>query len=235
MASEKNIAGTPKLGDEKVFEGKKFEERIIIRQKMIKNYGTSLANADEEKQTKHVSPNIAEQSSQKNSESTFDQRVQKRRIAYELLKNPNVPTSLKKDLEANFEEYLQDPNIIFSPDGKIHYISSSQDKKRIVYIPTTGADYELKQRDSFDGSFGASLDRARRMALSAQFPVVILPWDESRQTFELEYLDKQEQAKDLMQSNDFQTVGVSHAYFSCLGTQRAAEIEVLPHKLIYQS
>ena len=63
MASEKNIAGTPKLGDEKVFEGKKFEERIIIRQKMIKNYGTSLANADEEKQTKHVSPNIAEQSS----------------------------------------------------------------------------------------------------------------------------------------------------------------------------
>lgn len=41
----------PKLGDDRVFEGKKFDERVIIRQKMIKNYGTSIPNGDEEKPT----------------------------------------------------------------------------------------------------------------------------------------------------------------------------------------
>lgn len=116
---------------------------------------------------------------------------------------------MKKDLEANLDEYLQDPNIIFSPEGKIHYISSSKDKKRIVYVPCTASDFEIKQRDEFDGSFRSSLQRARTMATNAQFPVVILPWDESRQTFELEYLDKHELVKELMQAKDFEFVRTS--------------------------
>ena len=163
----------PKLGDERVFEGKKFDERVIIRQKMIKNYGTSIPNGDEEKPTK--APKEKEQTGQVSSHSTFEQRVKKRKIAHELLKDPKVSSAVKKDLEANLNEYLEDPNIIFSPDGKIHYITNSQERNRVVYVPCTGAEYEIKARDTFDGSFGSCVDRARKMASEPQFPVVILP------------------------------------------------------------
>jgi hypothetical protein len=104
MVSQKSLTGVPKLGDDKVFEGKKFEERVIIRQKMIKNYGTSLPGADEEKA---LNPTPKEPTTnQNNSGSTFEQRVNKRRIAYDLLKNPNISTTFKKDLETNLDEYL---------------------------------------------------------------------------------------------------------------------------------
>jgi hypothetical protein len=41
------------------------------------------------------------------------------------------------------------------------------------------------------------------MAQNPKFPVVILPWDDSKQSFEIEYLDKSEKTKELMLAKDF--------------------------------
>jgi hypothetical protein len=53
------------------------------------------------------------------------------------MNNPNVSSAMKKDLETNLDEYLEDPNIVFSEDGKIHYITSTMERKRIMYVPST--------------------------------------------------------------------------------------------------
>lgn len=229
---EKKMAGVPRLGDLKIFEGKKFEERVTIRQKMINAYGTSIADGDEEL---HQKPKAAQQNNtSKNTSSTtqatFEQKVQKRRIAYEVLKNPDVSTAFKKDLETNLEEYLQDPNIIFSPEGKIYYVTSTNERKRIVYEPITGAEYEARKKDHFSGSFRASLERARVMANEAAFPVIVVPWDDKKQRFQTEYLDKVEQTKDLMQEKDFETVGYCTLSLIMLGAQRVGEVKVLQHQ-----
>jgi hypothetical protein len=34
------------------------------------------------------------------------------------------------------------------------------ERKRTIFVPYSGADFEIKKKDEFDGSFGASLERA---------------------------------------------------------------------------
>ena len=118
----------PALGDMDAFEGLTFDERVNIRSKMIAAYGSSLPEADVEKKGGNN-----KKSQEDSKQSSFNERVQKRRIIHRILQNPNISKSLKDDLETNMDEYIEDPNIFIEEDGQVKYLTTSKERKRVVY------------------------------------------------------------------------------------------------------
>jgi hypothetical protein len=64
----------------------------------------------------------------------------------------------------------------------------------------------VKKKDEFEGSFGACIDRAKKLAKENEFPVVVIPWNNKKQTFETEELDKCETTREMINSKDFEIV-----------------------------
>ena len=68
---------------------------------------------------------------------------------------------MKEDLRDNGEEYIEDPNIFLAPDGSVKYVTESKERKRVVYEPLGSSKYEMEKVDTFEGSFNASLVKAK--------------------------------------------------------------------------
>lgn len=175
-----------------------FTQRVEIRQKMIAAYGSSLPEADVEmKSTKKKAEEVGS--------SSFGQRVQKRRIIANILANPNVSSALKKDLDENKDEYIEDPNIFIQDNGNIKYVTESKVRKRVVYEALPSSKLEIDKVDHYSGGWGASLKRAQKMNKTS-FPVFHIPWKNKKECFATYQLDEVEAVKSIISDKEFYRV-----------------------------
>jgi hypothetical protein len=190
----------PKRGDSEAFENKTFDERVQIRQKMIAAYGSSLPEADEEN---HMGGNSKNQ--EDSAKSNFANRVNKRKVIAQILDNPSVSALKKKDIRENKDEYIEDPNIFIEDNGDVKYITTAKERKRVVYEYMPSSKLEIDKEDHFNGSWGASLSRAKKMTKN-HFPVFHIPWRNKKEYFATYQLDEVEAVKSIISDQEFHRV-----------------------------
>lgn len=189
----------PAVGDLKAFKGKNFDQRVEIRQKMIACYGSSLPGVDEESKGKK---NEKEESSNK---SNFNQRVHKRKVIARILSSSKISSKKKRDIEENKEEYIEDPNIFVSEDGNVKYITDAKERKRVVYEYMASSKIEIDKEDHYEGGWGSSLKRAKKMNKN-HFPVFHIPWNTKLEQFSTHQLNEVEAIKSIINNNEFYPV-----------------------------
>ena len=108
----------------------------------------------------------------------------------------------------NKEEYVLDPNIFIQADGDVKYITDSLERKRVTYEYEPGSKFMIEESDKYDGSWGGSLSRARKMASSNKFPVFVVPWDDNKQFFKTKSLDDFESVRNVINESQFSPVRV---------------------------
>jgi len=98
------------------------------------------------------------------------------------MEDPVISHAMKNDIEDNKEEYIEDPNIFISPDGSVKYITDAKERKRVVYEYMASSKIEIQKKDHFDGSWGASLKRVKKLNKN-HFPVFLIPWRQKKEYF----------------------------------------------------
>lgn len=188
-----------KLTDPKIYEGKKFNERLEIRKKLISQYGTSLIEGKKEEKKEKKKEG-------KQKIADFDTRVKKRRIISKIENDKKIDRQKKKVILDNKLEFINDPDIIIDEEANICYVTDKKIKEKVEYKKIPGVGTEIMKGDEFSGSYQRALDRARILATKNLFPNYYIPWSESRSAYRTSLLDRVPSVKAIISNKEFYPV-----------------------------
>lgn len=189
------------LNDPKVYEGKSFGERIEIRRRLIDQYGTSMLGEEDTSMAKKEK----KEKKKKPTQASFEMRCQKRRIISNIERNKLIDRSKKKMIMENKLEFINDPDIIIDDEANICYVSDKKVKERVDFRMIPGISTEIMKGDSYDGSYGGAITRARKLFHRAKRStrVYYVPWSISKGAFRTSLLDESKRVKSIISNRGF--------------------------------